>query len=176
MESKRIFIAANLPPEVKEEIYEKFSGKIPNTGCKVVVRENLHITMLFLGYWHGEKIPEVREKLNSLDFEKFRVGIGGIGHFKGKVVWLGVLEGAEKLGELSGKLNGLFGIEDGRFHAHITLARNRSMSREEMDALLEVLGEVDFSAEIEVKGIDLMESVLTPKGAQYTKLFSVDFT
>ena len=170
---RRIFIAVNIPEYVKDEINRILSSKIDSDKCRIVKKENLHITMLFLGYFSDEAIAELKEKLNKINFGKFNVKLNGAGHFKGRVIWLGVGEGNEKLREVSEKLNEMLGIKDEMFHAHVTLARNKSLKYNEADALVEKLNNEKYESEIEVKSIDVMESHLTPNGPDYEKLFSI---
>ena len=94
-----------------------------------------------------------------------------MGEFNGRIVWIGVEE-AERVNELSNKLSELIGVEDERFHAHTTLARVKRMKYGEVKELREELNEVNYSKEIKVKSVDLMESVLERKGPRYLLLQS----
>ena len=72
---KRIFIAVNLPEEIKESL-NGLIEKLPKDKVKAVKKENLHITMKFLGYMPEETLPELYKKLNALrKFQKFRIKI-----------------------------------------------------------------------------------------------------
>lgn len=171
--NKRIFIAVNLPSETKKEIYERISKKIDKEKCKVVEEKNLHITLRFLGYLSEASINELKEKMKELSKEKgFKARIAGVGEFNGRIVWIGVEEGKEKMNELSEKLGEVIGVKDERFHPHVTLARVKKMSHGEVKELKEKLNELNYSKEIEIKSVDLMESVLERKGPKYLLLQS----
>ncbi len=165
--NKRIFIAINLPEETKKKIFELFSSKIDGEKCKIVEEANLHITLNFLGYLSEEAIKELKEKMNALKEEKaFEVELTGIGEFGGRVLWLGV-KNAEKIKEIQGKICELIGVRDKRFHAHITIARNKKMKAKELREKVEELKKIGFSEKIKIESIDLMESILQQKGPKY---------
>ncbi len=172
MNEKRVFIAVNVPKEVKAGIYKGLSEAIPKEKGKIVGKENLHITMKFLGYLNEEKIEEVKSKMAELKAEPFEAVIEGLGHFNGRVIWLGVKQGGKELTEISNQLNELLGLKDERFHPHITIARNKSMKRKEVYELIERLNERTAPFKVYIDKIDLMLSKLTPKGPVYSKLFS----
>ena len=175
MNEKRVFIAVNLPAQVRADIYELLSKNIPKGKCKIVEKENLHITMKFLGYLNDEKIEEVKNAIDKLKAKPFEAIIEGLGHFNGRVIWLGVEQGGNELIEISNQLNNLLEIQDERFHPHITVARNKEMRRKEIDELIHSLNEKKYSAKIFVDRIDLMLSNLTPKGSIYSKLYQKTF-
>ncbi len=169
---KRTFIAINLPPGIKKEITARVAAKIPAGKARPVEMENLHITLKFLGYLPPEKMAEVKEKLKALAaVKRFEVELGGVGEFGGRVVWLGVQKGREELAGLSQRLDEALEIKDDRFHAHVTLARNKELKPQELKELLNALerenGRWTFTAE----SLDLMESVLSSSGPRYSVAF-----
>lgn len=174
VQTKRCFIAVNLPVELKGEIFGRLSKKIPVQDCKVVEQENLHITMLFLGNFTLEAVEEAREKMQALqEFKKFEVELNGVGHFKGRVFWIGAKKGAAELEAIAEKLQEIFGLQSERFSAHLTIARNKFLQRGETDELLKRLQAENFSASFSVQSIDFMESILSSKGPRYERLFSI---
>jgi len=54
----RVFIAINLPEEIKKEL-SSFQEKWPELPCRWTKKENLHITLAFLGYLSDEELLEV---------------------------------------------------------------------------------------------------------------------
>ena len=126
IEMKRLFLAANIPLTAKEKIFRQLSSKIPEKKCKAVAKENLHITLKFLGYLPEQSVQELVEKLQPLGKKKsFKAVLRGVGHFRGRVLWLGVKEGAGELKEISSEINKLLEIPGEKFSAHITIARNK---------------------------------------------------
>jgi 2'-5' RNA ligase len=81
----RIFIAINLPEDVKKELVS-WQEKFPELPCRWTKKENLHITLVFLGSAKDEEIveickivKEVAERHNSfpINFKKICYGPPG---------------------------------------------------------------------------------------------------
>ncbi|MBN1941503.1 MAG: RNA 2',3'-cyclic phosphodiesterase [Candidatus Diapherotrites archaeon] len=176
-ESKRLFFAVNLPSELRQKIFCELVEEIPK-NCFVRTREeNLHITLVFLGYFPEAKLNELHEKAKELEnFEKFEAELNCIGHFKGRILWLGTGKGTNEFNLLARRICNAIGMQCNDFHAHVTLARNKGASKEEFDAAVEKLRTKKFAEKITVRGFDLMESTLTPEGPRYKKVFSIDFS
>ncbi len=171
---KRCFVAVNLPAEIKREIFEKISKKFPPKDCKVVPQENLHITLAFLGYANEEEIAQAHEKMRALQEQKaFEIELNGFGDFNNRVFWVGIPKGAEELKAIAEKLQKIVRVQDERFSAHLTVARNKSIPRKEAREIMKKIEQENFSANFRAETIDLMESVLSPKGPKYEKLFSI---
>lgn len=175
-ENKRVFIAVNLPKETKNKISKELLSIIPRKGIKPVEKENLHITLKFLGYLNEEALNEIAEKLEfAQETKKFLIELTGIGHFKKRVVWLGVKKGSEELIELSEKINEAIECAQEKFHPHVTLARNKWLKTGDVLGLLQELEKKNFFETIEAKSLDLMESVLSQSGPKYFVLKKIDF-
>ncbi|MBN2127450.1 MAG: RNA 2',3'-cyclic phosphodiesterase [Candidatus Diapherotrites archaeon] len=163
----RCFIALNLSNKAKKEINE-LNELIDEKKFRKVKEENFHITMRFLGEISEEKAFELSRKLNEIKFNEFEIELNEAGFFGLNVLWIASKE-KEKLNELNEKLNELIG-EDKRFHAHVTLARNRNAEKKEFKEAVEKLREKKFSIKSKINSIDLMESELTSKGSKYKKI------
>ena len=175
-ESKRLFFAANIPEEVKRLISEKLLPLIPADSWGKVPQENLHVTMLFLGQLPAEAVERLRAQAEQLkNSNAFEAELQGIGHFNGRVLWIGFGKGGDEFRGLCEKLQAAVGVRDERFHPHVTLARNKGMGRKETLALAEKLQKTGFSAKISVKSIELMESILRQPAPKYKRVFSVEF-
>jgi 2'-5' RNA ligase len=95
---------------------------------RMVPRENLHVTLAFLG--ETGRDGEIREVMDGVSQPAFPVRLSSFGRFRregGDVVWMG-LEDAPALAALAGTLRaGLrargFPMEERAFRAHITLGR-----------------------------------------------------
>ncbi len=169
---KRLFFAVNLPDKVKEEISKTILPKIPKEKWRTVKKENLHITMRFLGHLPEQAIGELQEKTNVVgNSEEFYAELKGVGHFKNRILWIGTGEGTNEFNLLSKKLCEALGVLDKRFHAHITIARNRGSKPKETDELIEGLRKQKFERRITVRSVDLMESILHKAGPEYKKVF-----
>jgi 2'-5' RNA ligase len=184
---RRIFIAINLPEKIKEELVS-FQEKYSDLPARWVKKENLHITLAFLGYVRDEDIPKIVEiaKKVASQHKPFSVRIVKIAYGPPKVspprmVWA-IGEKNENLWKLQESLkNSLMEMkipqleeEEGRgFIPHITLARIRKWEFKQMEPeeRPEINEDVDFS--FEVKSIEIMESHLKRGGAEYTVLESL---
>jgi 2'-5' RNA ligase len=169
---KRLFLAVNLPEDLKREIADEILAGLPKNGLRKVLLENLHVTLQFLGYFPEEGLKELQGKLESVDFECFEAELNCVGHFKGNVIWLGFGKGTEQFNLLNRKLQAALGTHDDRFHAHVTLARNRSLERGEVQGLVEGLREKVKPRVVKVESFELMESELRKPGPKYTVLYS----
>jgi len=171
VKQKRAFIAVNLSGKIKEEIASELLSEIPQKGMKKVAKENLHITVKFLGYVPEGAIKELWGKMDFLSaLSPFSIGLGGIGDFKKRVLWLGAEKGSTELAEISEKIGMVLGATGEKFHAHVTIARNRSLEKGEFNSIEERLRGKGFSREITAESVDLMESVLGEKGPKYSVL------
>ena len=170
-EVKRVFIAINIPDKIRQEIFAACGKALDAKRWKVVPPENLHLTLHFLGYLGEAKIREVQEALKALHGVKnFDLELKGIGSFGNRVLWLGVGDGGDKVKEITERLQEALGTWEGRFHAHVTLARNRSMGSQAFKACVQELGKKEMAWRYRVMGVDLMESKLSPHGSSYSPL------
>ena len=171
----RCFIALELPEEAKKEIIQiqenlekrnLFKGKLTE-------RENLHLTLKFLGEIDEVKIEEIRKRLKEIKFESFKAYLGEAGIFSPdfiKIVWIELLgkEIFELQKQIDEKLSGLFEKER-RFMSHITIARVKQVK--DKRKLLDYLSSIKAKQiEFPVFELVLKKSVLTEKGPIYTDI------
>lgn len=177
----RSFVAVLLPEAVQARVDET-AAPLRAQGAAVswVRAENLHVTLRFLGAIEEATLSRVREALAeaAAGTAPFSLTIGGFGGFptprSPRVVWVGVLAGADALGALHARLERALaqrGIApEGRaFHGHVTLGRAREPRgaaglADALAAASEPLGEVAVDA------VHLMRSDLHPAGARYSVL------
>lgn len=171
-EKKRLFFAVNLPAEVKQFIAEELFPLLPEGSLKKVLPENLHVTLHFLGYFPEEGLKELQNKINSVELNCFEAELNCVGHFKGNVIWLGFGKGTDELILLNRKLQQALGTRDERFHAHVTIARNKSLKMEGIQKIVERAGKIMQPKKISVKSFELMESQLRKQGPKYETVFS----
>jgi 2'-5' RNA ligase len=174
----RCFIAIDIPEEIKEKIMaiEKELEEKIKESAKFVERENLHITLKFLGEIEENKIPEIKEIINSISFTPFKIKLKGIGVFPNekfiRVIWIGgeskELEGIASY--LDEKLKSIGKFESEEFTIHLTIARVKSKIN--ISNFLNKYQNYEFG-EFEVANINqikLKKSTLTPKGPIYEDL------
>jgi 2'-5' RNA ligase len=182
----RIFVAINLPADIRRELFLN-SEKWPDFPAKWVEKDNLHITLEFLGALTDEEIGEVcvitkevaeRHAGFSLTLNQILYGPPNLKPGQApKFVWVEG-EKSEELSELREDLeNSLtekvrFVPESRIFAPHITLARISAWAwkgiepeeRPEINEKLDLL----FS----VESIEVMESELHRDGPRYAVLES----
>ncbi len=195
---KRLFIAINLPDEVKDEIEQQIERL--DSDFRWVAKDNWHITLVFLGYQPDEAIPSILESIKqtvqnfpapAIEFDKI---IFGPPHKPARMIWLtGTKETSKILGGIKNDLennlvnNGVrFKMEDRPFNCHLTLARFQNIPEK-----LELSDSIHAPIKFMAQSIDLMESNLNPfgrlrvnteqsrsikrSGAEYEMLARIDF-
>jgi len=124
----RLFVALDLPWEVKEELSE-LSCDIP--GARWVPMENFHLTLRFIGEASRLQAEEIDLALATLRGRSFSFALSGLGWFEkaGRVttLWAGV-ERNDDLARLQAKVETALhriGLptERRRFTPHVALAR-----------------------------------------------------
>lgn len=171
----RLFVAITIEEKIKEEIFQ-FEEEIKDkTQAKVkwVPKENLHLTLKFLGEVKEKKSKEVIDELKvvAIGFPVFKLKFERTGGFPpGKhprVIWVGA-EGKEifKLVEKIEKCMEVIGFlrEKRDFKSHITIGRIKGGTFE-LDLIEQKKN--TFFGEMEVKNIDLYQSHLSPQGPTY---------
>ena len=177
----RLFVALNLPVEIKESLAAA-TDRLRRVQADVswVRAENLHATLKFLGETEAKRLDRIRPALHEVAgaIGAFSVEISGVGSFGGRVprvVWVGVGEGADPLTLLAGRIEDALGRvgfpkERRGFTAHLTLGRVRSPRNAE--ALLDALQEFRSATfgRFMAHEFHLMQSELRPTGSIYTVL------
>jgi 2'-5' RNA ligase len=149
---------------------------------KPVERENIHLTLKFLGNVSTAKLDEVKSSLSRLKFPPFSMEIKGAGAFPSlkrmNVVWVGIGDGwsqVELIYEQTEKLLSDVGFsrENRRFSPHITVARVRSpKKRDELGAFLSHLREESFGT-FNAEHVRLKQSILASSGPKYSTLLDI---
>jgi len=181
----RLFVAINLPPEVRDAIYADAEPlRAVARSVKWVDAALLHVTLKFLGEQSDALVSDLEHAMQAVAsrHEPFGVGTTGWGAFpnfrRPRVVWVG-MTGEQPLRALANDVDRAFvelGIpsESRSFKAHLTLGRSKSemnpVEARELAAAAEVpAGSRGFA----VRTIDLMRSELGPRGSRYTVLAAV---
>jgi len=175
----RLFVAVDVGDEVRDKMEDVLNVFKDFKGIKPVERENLHITLMFLGEVPDRRVEVVKEKLGGVKCEQFKISFKGIGFFPSqrfRVVWIGVDEGRERLKELSdsvsNSMRSLGFRRDKEFVAHVTVARVKRIDQSERERLMRAIEKYrDFEfGEMVVDCFKLKRSILTPKGPIYEDL------
>jgi 2'-5' RNA ligase len=179
---RRIFIAINLPEEVKKRLAEwqarLRSDQNQNYGeVKWVKKDNLHITLIFIGYVTDDEMYEIINivKETTKEHEPFMINLENIilgpPNKTPRMFWAQG-EKSQELANLQADLQEKIEQRHGGKHAfrpHITLSRFKS------SILKQLPKEVNepFKAQIPVEKIEIMQSNLKRTGAEYSILESI---
>ncbi|MEO0294081.1 MAG: RNA 2',3'-cyclic phosphodiesterase [candidate division WOR-3 bacterium] len=127
-----MFIGIEIPQEAKDLISNLCKKLPPFSFIKWVEKENLHITLRFLGETDKRTLIEEKMKEVGGKFTPFKVSLKGVGAFpslkRASVIWVGIEEGKNFLKglylTLEDKIVQLgFKKEEREFTPHITLGR-----------------------------------------------------
>ena len=180
----RLFAAVDIGEELRAEVLRargEIQGRIE--AVKEVPRvtwvapQSLHVTLKFFG-----EVSETRAALLTkilaapFDIPPFQVEWRGFGAFPSprqpRALWMGVVSGADKLGELDAALAVRLGAPDQDaqpFRPHITIGRVR-MPGKGVD-WEKILRDIDVrGVRSLVDHVTLYRSTTSPKGPQYTGL------
>lgn len=167
----RLFIAIEIPADLKTAL-GKLQVDIP--GARWVAAEQIHLTMAFLGEVEESVVELLKSELARIQIPQFTLCLSGIGCFPGRhrprVLWVGV-EPHPHLTELAATVRSAVlacGIpqEDRPFSPHITLARLKLSSSEQLEAFLERNKNVKYKP-FSVETFVLYQSKLTQQGAEH---------
>ncbi len=149
---------------------------------KPVERDNIHITLKFLGNIEKARLDQIKTALESVKFDTFPLEVKGAGAFPNlrriNVIWVGLGEGWSKVQliyeQTESLLSGLgFRKESRTFSPHVTIARVKSPRRQdEIAELVTSLQARDFGA-FNVEKVRLKESILSRQGPRYSTLHEV---
>lgn len=176
----RLFVG--VPVKFEEWLKSIYSRvQLLNADIKLVEPENVHITLAFLGEVRDDKVGLVKECVNGLKFNGFKITFRGLGAFpslsRPRVVWVGITDGFNELKTLRTSLVKCLGSrgvrpEDGQFQPHLTIGRVKGPRGVlELMKLIEEMLDTTFG-EQEVREVTLFRSTLTPKGPIYEELAS----
>ncbi len=175
----RLFVAVDLSEEIRNNISE-LSKIFAVKGIKTVEKENLHLTLKFLGEVQDSKKDQIIAVLDEIEYERFRISLKGVGYFPGgsklRVIWVGVENGAKQLETLANlvedKMMELKFKKERRFVPHATIARVKRIDSSTKNRILKQLAEFrdEKFGEMEVCHFSLKKSILTPSGPIYEDL------
>lgn len=187
MKRHRVFIAINLPENIRQELMN-FQLKWPELPVRWTKKDNLHITLAFLGYVREEElvdilslVKEIVSKYQPFHLKLKRIVYGPPNNKKSpRMIWAEG-EKSQELGRLQEDLkNNLLGFSSELkkeakkiYIPHITLGRLRQWEFRaiELEERPEINEEIDLN--FEVNSVEVMESRLKRGGSQYTILESV---
>jgi len=180
----RLFIAIRPTSEVGlDDVRQRLVVVQP--GARMVPKENLHLTMAFLGELAQECIQSLVGALDEalIGAKVFRLKLCGLGAFPSvsnpRVVWCGVEENVSLQTLHQSITAGLESVrvktDEKAFHPHVTIARLRTgEGTERLRQLLHTDKTTPFE-EWRCGGVQLMSSTPMPQGPQYQVLHRFAF-
>jgi 2'-5' RNA ligase len=127
----RLFIAINLTEEIKDFLTAAIGElKEQASGGNFTHRENLHLTLVFLGEVGGDRLPSIKSAMDRVHGGPFCLSFSGFGRFErrgGDIHWAGV-EKNETLFSIQQQLEEElrkegFSLENREYSPHLTLGR-----------------------------------------------------
>ena len=172
--------------ESVNNITKFFMKETATPALKWVKKDNLHLTIKFIGEISESKVDQVKHTITqSLQHHKtFKIEISGLGIYphqnNPRVVWLGIIN-AKPLIQMAQKLDQALtpiGIkpEQRAFSPHLTIARvRRKTDKTTAIAIGKTLSgyQVDPLGAFTIDRVVLYQSQLTPTGPVYSKLHTV---
>ena len=185
-ESIRTFIALEIDKKIKKRIVE-VQDRIKQTNSlkgKWVPKENLHLTLKFLGDTKLKFIEQIKDKIKeySEDEHAMSYSLTHIGAFPNekfaRIIWAGIEGDNSQIINLARKLEEAlfeFGFKKEKrdFKTHITFCRTKQiLDHNGFRTTLEEINKSFQPIEFIINKIILFESNLTPTGPIYSALFN----
>ena len=191
----RIFIAINLPENIKKELIS-YQEKWPELPVRWTRKDNLHITLAFIGSVNDEEIPgilkaarETAERHEPFSITLNKICYGPPKKMPPRMVWVegacpDLVEGRkiDKLSYLQKDLeNSLFSApikislepEKRPYTSHLTLGRIKEWEFKKIEPEERPEVETDINLDFDVDSIEVMESELKRAGPEYIVLESL---
>ncbi len=186
MSEIRTFLALPIPKEMKG-YFKNMLVPIIDRNDKInwVKRENIHITLNYLGETESENVEEHARRIEAVvnEFPPFTLGTTDTGIYphanEPRVLWVGSAPYDLTLSAFKQKLDKElthlgYRLDKRQFQPHITLARVKTISRKSSFIHKFLTTEVrEFNFEVDT--VLWMKSTLTPAGAEYEELKSFKF-
>ena len=177
----RCFIAIDLPQKIKNVLGAVINAsKRHSKSIRWIAPDNIHLTLKFLGEIEESLIPVIKERLSAScsPHKTFTINITGAGAFPNfrspNVLWFGI-EDSEELKRLYNNIEDAISLlgfkkEGRKFSPHLTIGRVKDKNGIE-SALKEFAAFKDRRfGSIEISEVVLMQSILKPSGAEYSRL------
>lgn len=177
----RTFIAVELEKNLIDTIDNfifKTYREIDSNKISWVKKENLHITLKFLGEIDEKQVEIVKNLLRDIskNIKEFTITIEGLGVFPKinfpRVIWLGIKNGESELKSLANLIEEAlskhnFPKEQKEFLAHLTIARVKQIKKiNEIINYIEKYKTQTFGIS-RIYNITFFQSILRPEGPEY---------
>lgn len=185
MDLIRAFIAVDIGDDIRDRL-DELQRKLKKVHANVrwVKPRNIHLTLVFLGDVTVEQVDLIRQELDlacrdRVAFDLAAAGTGFFGKRKyPRVIWAGVAD-CPPLATLQNRIAQELhatGIEfDNKpFSPHLTLGRVKGIDQH-TEPLLEKIEKYNMTelGSVHIDRVELIQSTLTPHGAEYEILHRV---
>lgn len=172
----RIFIAIDLPKEIKDYLFElqKQIQKQLDVKVKWTAKKNLHLTLKFLGDISEQQLTQLKKHLQQITFKKFEASLNQIGFFpssaKPRILWVDLHPPTNiiNLQQLIDQETLFISTREQEFKTHLTLGRIKLIKNKETIKSLQKIKIQNKKTTI--TKFQLMQSTLTKDGPKYTTL------
>ena len=189
----RVFVAIDIPKvekiiHIQNQILKHY--EFDSYHVRLINKDNLHLTIMFLGEKTDLEVREIISNLESLTFDPFEIRFTNIGCFpknsNPRVIWLGLdNQSSKKLNDLFDSISKLlekyigygketqndFNEEKSVYVPHLTLFR---MNRHFKGRIyIDPTFQFDLYKD-EISQIKLKQSMLTADGPIYSDLFTIN--
>jgi 2'-5' RNA ligase len=185
-ENLRVFLSIDIDDSDLISRIKEVQSRLDTTAAKMklVEEDNIHFTWRFFGDTPIKKIDRIHSELSKLEWKTFQIQIEGLGTFpnirRPRIIWVGVSTNVEELQNLKTETDRLlsnigYTKEMRRFTPHATIARVRHVKdRGALKLNLEALANERIGP-MQVTGLRMTKSTLTPSGAIYESLWEIPF-
>ncbi len=166
----RVFISIDFPEEIISEI-TKVQENLPFFEGKKIEKNNLHLTLKFLGEVDNKKLEGIKNNLKKVTCYPFKVKLGGVGFFSEdliRIIWLRVFNCEDLQEQIESSLQSLFKKEE-RFMGHLTIARVKGINNKK-EFIINLERIPILNKEFTVNNFKLFKSELGKNGPIYTLL------
>ena len=189
LEHYRLFVAIGMPKQIKDAMaaaQSELRRALPQRGVTWTRREQLHLTLKFLGNVDPQCVDTLNERLCAacqgfapLSLRAQRVGAFPESRFP-RVIWAGLTDAEGQLLKVQSAVESAshdFTAQEPeqKFTGHVTLARAKRINRRDSQVLSGLLAGMAnrFFGEWTAGEVELMRSELAPDGARHTSIGTV---
>lgn len=183
-ETIRSFVAVDIESGILDQVFKTKDHIVNNSKdtesikVKWVKKENVHLTLTFLGNVLKEKLDKMIVAIDeaNFSFNKFEIEIKNLGGFpnlnKPRVIWVGIDDQTQGLSKIKTSLDEIFRkfeieLENRPFKPHVTLGRVKFL-RGTNPFLNQIVDKKNISfGKMIVDGVRIYKSELTSEGPRY---------
>jgi len=185
----RAFIAIEIPAEIQNAIADNTASlrsALPGPLVRWVARQNVHLTLKFLGDVSPDNLSQLAEtlKVESGSHAPFDIGVARLGAFptqkRARVIWIG-LDAPPALLTLQREVDAVaatlgYPREERPFSPHLTIGRvAQNASASDLQRIRSALeaAKVGILGTAHVQALHIFKSDLRPGGSVYTRLYTL---